>query len=98
MNDQHVCLCVCNLILLLNKEQTKKFCGNQSIHVRKQEPKINAQEQELKKQNENRNEIAHERKNHNNNMRVGVEKQKNMENKFHGSIALNPNVLVDIVC
>jgi ribosomal protein L9 len=65
--------------------------------VRKQEPKINAQEQELKKQNENRNEIAHERKNHNNNMRVGVEKLKNMENKFHGSIALNPNVLVDIV-
>jgi len=65
--------------------------------VQKQEPKINAQEQELKKQNENRNEIAHERKNHNNNMRVGVEKQKNMENKFHGNTTLNANVLVDII-
>lgn len=30
-------------------------------------------------------------------MRVGVEKQKNMENKFHGSIALNPDVSVDII-
>ncbi len=65
--------------------------------MQKQEPKINAQGQELKKQNENRNEIAHERKNHNNNMRVGVQKRKNMENKFHGNTALNPNVLVDII-
>ncbi len=30
-------------------------------------------------------------------MRVGVEKQKNMENKFHGSTTLNPNVSVDII-
>jgi hypothetical protein len=53
--------------------------------------------QELREKNENRNKIAQERKNHNNNMRVGVEKQKNMENKFHDSIALNPDVSVDII-
>lgn len=89
---------MCNLLLLLNNEQKQKsFCWSQNIHVRKQEPKINAQEQELTKQNENRNEIAHERKNHNNNMKVGIEKQKNMENKFHGSTTLNPDVLVDIM-
>jgi hypothetical protein len=65
---------VCKFLLLLNKEQKQKsFCESQNIHVQKQEPKINAQEQDLRKQNENRDEITYEIKNHNNNMRVGIE-------------------------